>query len=206
MSAAGTNRTLERILGGAEDFLSRSGLRLLTMDRLSGHLGMSKKTIYTCFDSKFDLVGAILDRKVQTIRTGMRKIRADQDLSVVAKIQATFAFARKQIHGVGYTVLEELASVYPDIWRQINDARYEILTEHFGILLREAHTAGLCREDVDPDLATLIITRTISTVVQPAELVGLPYSADDLIDGLARLLFAGILTGPAQAEFLEQGR
>ena len=59
-----SNGQIERIIQGGEDLFLQAGIKSVTMDDISKHLGMSKKTIYHFFNDKNDLVMALVKKKL----------------------------------------------------------------------------------------------------------------------------------------------
>ena len=54
----------ERILVKAEELFMQYGIRSVSMDDISNHLGMSKKTLYQYYVDKDELVNAVVDSHV----------------------------------------------------------------------------------------------------------------------------------------------
>src|SRR6476661_7042599 len=67
----------QRIIMVARRHYLSTGFRRVTMDDLAEELGMSKKTLYTCFASKATLLKAVLMNKFNEIETDLRLITSD---------------------------------------------------------------------------------------------------------------------------------
>lgn len=195
-----------RILSGVDDLVMNEGLQRLTMDRLAGHMAMSKKTIYTCFRSKTELVEALIGHIVRGVETNLLAIRGRSDLSTGEKIRLTRDTVIKRVSRLGMRLLDDLARVFPEIWRKVDARRAAILTEHFDAILREGAERGAVRHDVDIEMTTMLIVRTISRIGNPRELIDQPYSVSDLVSGLFSMLFTGVLSAGGVADFQDSGK
>ena len=183
-----------RILEGADDFAMREGLQPLTMDRLAGHMAMSKKTIYTCFRSKNDLIEALIAHIFSGIAAGLTSIRARTDISAGEKLALTRDTIIERLSRVGARLLDDLSRVFPELWRKVDAKRTALLEEHFAAILREGVAEGSVRETINIDMTVMLIVRTISRVGRPQELIYEPYALSDIVSGLFSLLCTGVLT------------
>ena len=194
--------TRGRILRGAEDFVTREGLQRLTMDRLATHMGMSKKTIYTCFRSKTELVQALIANVIGGVESLLQAVSAQTDLSCSRKMRLTRDVIIERVGRLGLQMLEDLALVYPEIWREVDWRRAKILTRHFDAVLNAGVDSGEIRSDVNVGITSMLMVRAISRIGNPRELINQPYSIEDLISGLLSMLFTGVLSAQAVEEFV----
>jgi len=194
--------THTRIIAGADDFVMREGIYRMTMDRLSAHLRMSKKTIYSCFRSKDEILQAVFHRAIGDIETRLRSIREDPDASTGLKLRRTRDAVLKRISRVGLRYLHDLFNMYPELWRELDARRARILTEHFASLLRDGAANGEIRSDVHVDRTAMVIVKTISNVAQPGVVINQPYSAVEFVTTLFSLLFTGVLSADGVEEFI----
>ncbi|AFG37083.1 TetR/AcrR family transcriptional regulator [Spirochaeta africana] len=183
-----------RILEGADDLAMNDGLQELTMDRLARHMAMSKKTLYTCFRSKNELVEALISHIFSGVGESLVSIRTCPDLSTGEKLARTRDIIVKRVNRIGARLIDDLARVFPELWRRVDARRTELLQEHFRILLREGVANGSVRDTIDIDMMVMLIVRTISRVGRPQELIYEPYSLRDIVSGLLSLLCTGVLT------------
>ena len=190
-------QTRERILQATEAAMYEAGLSNLRMNDLAARLWMSKKTIYEHFPSKRSLVEAVIERLLHDVAGRLERIRHDQTLDAVQKIEATLAVARRQIARVGPRLIEDLSRFAPQLWRKIDATRQQLVLEHFREVLREGVEQGVVRNEINPELVTLLFVRCLLRIVEPGELLELPYSIDQVIDGLSSLMLRGLLAQPA---------
>ena len=64
----------EKILSNAAELFLNYGFKSVTMDDISNHLGISKKTIYQHFENKTKLVEAVTMHVFENISCGINDI------------------------------------------------------------------------------------------------------------------------------------
>ena len=92
MKGSNTLELRERVLEGTLQVFNYKGMKF-TMDDIARTLGISKKTIYTVFHDKKEMLVALVDYLFDAIKEEERKIYEDDSLSTVEKIsQAGFPY------------------------------------------------------------------------------------------------------------------
>ena len=81
----------EKIIDTAIEEFTRNGLKF-TMNDVAKALGISKKTIYTVFESKQDVLMAIADRYARDFTDMRQEIEADTEL--VFNLERSEVFCR----------------------------------------------------------------------------------------------------------------
>src|SRR5262245_52459044 len=81
----------QRIVTSARHHFLGHGFRHVTMDDLADELGMSKKTLYTAFPSKNDLLEAVLSEKLRAVDHDLREITADSSSDVLVALRRLLA-------------------------------------------------------------------------------------------------------------------
>ena len=70
--------TKDRILLGAEELFFKYGIKSVTMDDIAKHLAISKKTIYTFFNDKNELVETLMTVKLKQDECEFKQIQEEQ--------------------------------------------------------------------------------------------------------------------------------
>ena len=76
----------EKIIDATVEEFKQNGLKF-TMNDLAKHLGISKKTIYTVFESKQAVLVAVADRYAADLNSMQEELEADVSLNVVQKLE-----------------------------------------------------------------------------------------------------------------------
>ena len=74
----------EKIIEGAAELFRIYGIKAVTMDTLSAHLGMSKRTIYEVFSDKDELLIGVLRSMAEKQKLLSRKVLAESDNAIAA--------------------------------------------------------------------------------------------------------------------------
>jgi AcrR family transcriptional regulator len=190
-----------RILETAQERFLRFGFVKVTMDELAYEMGMSKKTLYQHFSSKEQLLREIIKLVHKEIETATDRILHDNDLHFVDKLRHLMAFLAMQLSRMGQPLLQDLQRSAPDVWKQIDEWRQKRILANFGNLLNEGMRKGAFKRDVDQQLVVLIYSTLIQRIINPEILSQLPLSAAQAFETIIKVIFEGILTDEARAEY-----
>lgn len=102
----------EKIIDAAIEEFTRSGLKF-TMSDLAKRLGISKKTIYTVFDSKQALLIAIADRYGEDFGRMQEEMKSDASLNEIQKLERLLYALPDQYCDIGLNRIYELKENYP---------------------------------------------------------------------------------------------
>ena len=185
--------TRDRIVRVAESVFLRSGFSRVLMDDLARELGMSKKTVYSHFASKEDLLRAVLAIRVSDADQGMEAI-----VSAKAPFPAKLGHLVRFIHGkvaeVSPLFLEDIRRYAPECFRVVEEFRGRALPLYFGRLFDEGTRAGHVRTQVNRDLLIRMLLLSVQGIIRP-EVVGEPHlHPGQALDHILAILFDGILT------------
>ncbi|MBE5912737.1 MAG: TetR/AcrR family transcriptional regulator [Pseudobutyrivibrio ruminis] len=110
----------ERILEGALKVFREKGPKF-TMDDIASEMKMSKKTIYTIFTDKNELMCEMMNFAFDLIKESEDKIYYDNSLTRIEKIRSILSVLPESYYGFEYTAMHQLATKYPKA--------YEIMQE-----------------------------------------------------------------------------
>ncbi len=113
----------ERILEGALNVFKAKGPKF-TMDDIASEMKMSKKTIYTVFNDKNELMCEMVDYAFDLIKEAEDKIYNDATLSTVEKLRAILAVLPENYYGYDFGAMQQLAEKYPKAFEKLT-ARLE---------------------------------------------------------------------------------
>lgn len=108
----------EKILLAAIEEFQGKGLKF-TMDDIAKNLGMSKKTLYTVFDSKETMLLALADYCFADIKKSEKKIVEDTSLSIIEKIERILVVLPDRYQNIGLSNLYMLQEKYPNIYKKV---------------------------------------------------------------------------------------
>lgn len=108
----------EKIIDAAIDAFTENGLKF-TMNDLAKKLGISKKTIYTVFESKQDVLLGIADRYAADFISMQKELEADESLRTDEKLEKLLCALPDRYYGIGLNRLYEVSAKYPRPYRRL---------------------------------------------------------------------------------------
>ncbi len=195
-----------RILRVARDHLYASGYNALTMDVLAHELGMSKKTIYVHYDSKDEIVAAVIDMIGQTIRRQVEAVFAQESLSFARRLHGIMEIVGGQFGASRPTLGRELERFAPKLYEKLDGLRRKNIPLVIGRVLRVGVAEGMVRKDVDLDFAVEFWLQAVNGLVHPATLARTGLTAREALEKGLRLFVSAVLTEAGRADFSKQFR
>ena len=131
------------------------GIRGVTMDDIAQRLSISKKTLYTYFEDKKELVKAV----VKIINCEIDKDFSSLDKDKFTAIEELFHFHEVHIRMIqtnNPAFIYDLKKYYPDLFSNFEKFKHEMIYNKFVSNLNRGIMEGLYRMDLDVDLITKI--------------------------------------------------
>jgi len=195
-----TDKTKKRILQVAEMNFFQHGFYRVSMDRLVRDLHTSKSTIYKYFNSKEELVRAVLININNEINSNLETIISDTELSFTEKLGKVTQFTGNILSRVGQEFLNDLKMYTPDLWDEYQELRQDRLTNLYGKLIENGVSDGILRSDIQPEFMLLVYTKLTEIAVQPEQLSELSISNTEAYTMLSRIFLEGTLTKAGRSD------
>ncbi|MDB5387668.1 MAG: Transcriptional regulator [Planctomycetaceae bacterium] len=183
-----------RIVSEARRHFLLHGFRSVTMADLATELGMSKKTLYTCFSSKVMLVEAVVRQKFDDIDTELEKITAFRDVDFLNSLQQMLACVQKHTDEVQPSFVRDIQRESPALFQLVEGRRREIIQRYFGTLFTEGQKRGMIRKDVRVDLVVAVLLAATQAIVNPATLAEFGLTPTTGFTTIIRIVLEGVLT------------
>lgn len=176
------NTIREQILEATILVFNKKGMKF-TMDDIARELGMSKKTIYTVFADKQELVYDMVDYCFDSIKESEQKVMKNAGLSTLEKIQAILGVLPDGYKEIDFSQLYILRDKYPRIYTRVEE-RLESGWDATMELLQRGMNEGVVRK-VDTALVKVMFEATLEQFFRRDVLVknGITYS-----DALAQVV------------------
>lgn len=178
-----------RIIEGAIDAFSQKGLKF-TLDDVAENLHISKKTIYTVFSSKEDLLLGIADSGFAAIKESERKIAEDNSMDVLDKIRKIMIVLPERYQNIGLSNLYQLNEKYPNVYQKVE----EYLSTDWDVtitLLQQAMAEGRIRP-VSIPLLQAMFEGTLQTFLKTDVLVKNNISYEHALQSVIDMILFGI--------------
>ena len=195
-------KTRGLILERAGERFFKYGFSRVTTDELAAELGISKKTLYKHFPSKEELLRSVIHREMDGIAVRLEQLGSDPQQDFPETLKSLMNLAAAQLAKVSGPFMRDLHRYAPELWREIDRFRQEMLYDRLGTLILEGQERGFFRPDIDGRLILLIHVQTIQSVINPETLETLPLRPMAIFETLIRILYGGLLTDEARERFL----
>lgn len=110
----------KHILDGTIRVFNRKGLKF-TMDDLAKELGMSKKTIYVCYNDKEALFFDMVDYLFDNISSQKQSVIEDESLSTIEKIKKILGVMPESYKDIDFRQLYSLKDKFPSIYNKVEE-------------------------------------------------------------------------------------
>ena len=184
-------KTRDRIVAGASARFLAHGFSRVTMDRLSADLGVSKRTLYQHFDSKEQLLYAVVTRFLEETSASVEAIIGRRESDVLDRLAALMDYMSRRLAGVSLVFLEELERHAPDMWSEVQEFRRRRIAENFLKLYRLGRRQKLFAPDPDPRLSTQLFLSLVQGVMNPQTLSRLPFPPSQVLRAIITIFLFG---------------
>lgn len=177
----------EQIILTASKMFHQNGIRNVSIDEICSELRISKKTFYTHFSQKQDLVEATINHNkhihIEKFEKNIRNKNAiDALIYIVREIKKS---ADCEPHALWY----DIQKYYPKIYEKHEAERSESIKLGFEQNLQQGIEEGYYRKNLDIELVSLFHTVQMKASFQLMEQSPKKYSKKRLLDFFIDLMF-----------------
>jgi AcrR family transcriptional regulator len=184
------------ILDTARQLLTTVGYARLSMRNIAKEIGYSATSIYLHFESKDDLVHALIDEGVDVLHESLSRANAsfstpEHRLEAMCRAYVAFGLERSEYYEIMYVLHPEYIKRYPVEKYRKARRNLEIMAD----AVRDGMESGVFRS-VEPMLAANLAWTQLHGVVTllSSERVDKRIAPDDLIDAACRHVVSSICT------------
>ena len=178
-----------KILKTSGELFFKFGIRSVSIDDICNELHISKKTFYTVFKQKDELVVELLDAMSQKKEKDYRAA-LDSTLNVLDMLMQSF----KKLHNhsmekhlaFGY----DLEKFYPELWHERQMMLKEMDLKYMAQMLLLGIEQGMYREDINIDATAVLLANLIPNVLKDLMQVSMNTSQriDFVLDMIVRMI------------------
>ena len=184
-----TSELKNTILEGTITVFNGKGMKF-TMEDLAKHLGMSKKTIYTVFREKNELLLAMVDYLFDTIKKSEEQVLGDEKLNTVEKIRTVLGVMPEGYREIDFRQLYQLKDKYPGIYQQV-ERRLETGWEKTIELMEQGIREGVIR-DVQLPIVKMMLEASLEQFFQRDILLRNQISYQEALNEVVEIIVDGI--------------
>ena len=192
----------DKILSVCFDSFMKFGVKSVSMDDIAKQLGVSKKTIYSHFENKHNIVKEVVASFVEKDLDQVKNIVESSRDAIDAMISLA-SHVLKMLRSMSPTVTYDLQKYYPDIW-QIVDNKHNI--KLYDIILNNINRGineGYYRKDIVPDIVAKFYIELTKAVADPTKFKEGSHEMSAIFKELIRYHLYSILT-PKGIEYIKQ--
>lgn len=148
----GTGIRREEIIGAALTLMANQGVKSMTMDRIARLVGIVPSAVYRHFDSKSEIIAAVLTMIVDRMQQNVREVAKENSnsLSAIRKLLMRQIKLVKEFIVVPHILFsEEVYSENPSLKKKLHDLINNFLTT-LGELVKKGQDQGTIRADLEP--------------------------------------------------------
>jgi len=143
----------ENIVQKASGLFIQRGFKSVTMDDLADALGISKKTLYTHFDNKEQLVRESSFYVFDSVCTEIETIK-QQAAHPIEELYTVKSAVLKYYQNEDSSPVYQLQKYYPEIYTELKDQEYDRLAIMVQSSLNLGVNTGLFRPNIDPEFVS----------------------------------------------------
>ncbi len=180
-----------KIYDAAIDVFNRKGLKL-TMDDLASELSISKKTIYTAFDSKEALFNGMVDYIFEGIKEREKEVLSQEGITTIEKIRSLLSAMPDRYRTINWQELSALREKFPKVYKKVQK-RLETGWESTISLMEKGREEGLISKDADLRVFKIMFEASLARFFEDDFLKKNKISYIDALNEVVDILLKGIL-------------
>jgi AcrR family transcriptional regulator len=182
---------------------TQCGSKHVTLDDIAGSLGISKKTIYTFFDNKEDLVTASVENLLNEYKEDINGIVNSNGKNPILCVILIYQRGFEYLKYFKPSFLFGLEKYYPKASTVFNNFVEELSNNIVYNLLKQAQEAGNIKEDVNLELIVSIYFLRIDKLIFKKNNLFETYPEEELFNHLVVYNLKGIITSNYSNSYFE---
>lgn len=183
-----------KIMMTALELFSAQGIRHVTVDELARASGMSKRTIYSCFNDKTEIVSTLYRTLLQQMQKKLLSIReeADNAVSELVRMNKVVLSSHRFFTSL---VIDDLRRYYRETFDEVYTLRTQFLPELFSANIEYGIKTGVYNDLFNPALMAELAIHELTYLWQQPEGLVHPFSRKEINQQFLRHFFSGLVTG-----------
>lgn len=178
-----------KILKTAGELFFKFGIRSVSIDDICNELHISKKTFYTVFKQKDELVVELLDAMAQKKEKDYQSV-LDSSVNVLDLLMQSFKKLRHHSMEKHLAFGYDLEKFYPELWHERQTKQKEMDLKYMAQMLRTGIEQGMYREDLNIDATSVLLANLIPNVLKDLMQVSMNTAqrVDFVLDMVVRMI------------------
>ena len=173
------NKTKMRIVDKACELFLAYGYSRVTMDEICRSLVMSRKTMYTYFSNKEEL-----------LRDG---ILSDSTLDFMQRFRKMIEYISKESPRESIHFMQDIKTNAPNIWSEMIEMRNKDIPIRMGNFLKDGIKRGIVKKIMKTDIFIRMHLAVVNELMNPETLIDMGFTVAEMIQEIDSVLFFGII-------------
>jgi len=170
----------ELIINTAGRLFEQFGIRSVSIDNVCNELHISKKTFYTYFLQKEELVDAVLVNQKKNNNEKYEKMFKNKN--AIDSLILIVKEIKKSAESESQTMFYDLEKYYPKVFEKHMAQNSEIIRQGFQLNLKQGIEEGYYRDNLDVELISLFHSVQIKNTFELMQQANKKYTKKRLID------------------------
>lgn len=180
----------------------RYGIRRVSMDDVAKEAGVSKKTLYSYFNDKKELVFETLNRHFNAEQKKWT-VTFEQIENPVAQILELSDYVLQQLKTTNPVMVQDLRKFFPRSWELFRKYRQEYVMGFMIANLNKGQALELYRKNLQPEIISRVYVNSISLAIEHDALSADKPMLSETISEIIRYHLYGICT-PKGIQYFEK--
>lgn len=170
----------EELVAAISGLFLTYGLRSTSMDDISAHLKISKKTLYQIFENKDDVVEQVVFYRLEK----RREENAPDELSKMSPVQFLYNIKRHILADLNTQLPAnyfDIKKYHPGVYAKILREESKFMETLMDVVLKRGVEEGFLRSDTDMKLQTYLLTKQFSFFKEQELANAMEYPKADLV-------------------------
>ncbi len=192
----------EKIIQKTAELHFKYGIKNVTMDQIAHELGISKKTIYTYFINKDDLVAQTVDYIFDKIQTEIDKIYS-QKLNPYQELFLVRNIIKRMLENTKITSHYQLRKYYPEITQRLEKRKFNSMMEFLEHNVNKGIKKGYYKKDINKEFIKRIYFANIRNINDEKLFPPEQFDHSQLMDTFLIMFLSGISTKKGRKKMKE---
>ena len=145
------DENIKNIITKVAELYHQYGIKSVTMDDVSRHLGMSKKTLYSYVKDKKELVEMTIEAQLQHHKEVEEEL-CNQNLGALEELHVVYGVARELIRKLNPSYQYDLNKYYPMLCDKLSSYKKNHLYNKIKDNLVKGKNEGIYRAEIDEEV------------------------------------------------------
>lgn len=186
--------TRQRILDAALGILRAQGAEQLTVEAAADLAGVSRKTVYNHFGSRYELIDEAAAQWMTATIGALETLAFDENLGFIERLNSIVERGFAEMRAAGMLIRERRVQGAA-LAQSPNKRNLRLqLREFLQTIVAQAMESGLVRQDFDLRRLTWVFINLVEGLLMNDDLDDEPFARYDILRDSLRAVLSGILT------------